>query len=185
MEIGEGQLQGWHGIVTRMIGLLGAMLTFYVMGKLAIEYAPSLGLAPCEYLDGFTLTAHGLQAILIGVGIWLQVRLFRRPSYPTLVFAILVPLTAWLIQHVANDRDAFRQQQCAARPLAAAMNACGASPIHYRQEKDQYGYVVLKVIAPGTTDEAWACLERWSDHNGKISLKVDESVYREYRRTHN
>lgn len=184
MKIGEGQQQGWHGIAIRMIGLLGAPLILYVLGKLALDYAPSLGLAPCEKRDGFTLTAHGLQAILIVVGIWLQVRLFRRPCYASLILAILVPLTAWLIQHAADDRDASRQQQCAARPLAAAMKACRANPIHYRQEKDQYGYTVLKVIAPGTTDEAWSCLGRWSDRNGKVSLKVDESVYREYRRTH-
>ncbi|WP_176590892.1 hypothetical protein [Sphingobium sp. EM0848] len=184
MKIGEGQQQGWHGIAIRMIGLLGALLILYVMGKLALEYAPSLGLVPCEYRDGFTLTAHGLQAILLAIGIWLQVRLFRRPSYASLILAILVPLTAWLIQHVANDRDAFRQQQCAARPLAAAMKACGANPIHYRREKDQYGYAVLTVTAPGTTDEAWSCLGRWSNHNGKVSLKVDESVYREHRKTH-
>jgi glucose dehydrogenase len=166
-----------------MFCLPNASLISYALGKLTLEYVPRMGRAPCEDPDGFTLTAHGLQAILIVVGVWLQVRLLRRPSYASLIPAILVPLTACLIQHVADDREASRQQQCAARPLAAAMKACGANPIHYRQNKDQSGYTVLTVIAPGTTDQAWSCLERWSIHNGEVALKVDESVYRQYRRT--
>lgn len=184
MRVGEGHQEDWQGIAIRTIGLLGALPILYVLGKLTLKYVPSLGLAPCEYRDGFTLTAHGLQAILIAIGIWLQVRLFRRPSYSSLILVIVVPLTAWLIQHVVDERDAIRQQQCAARPLAAAMNACGANPSHYRLGRDQYGNAVLTVTAPGTTDKAWSCLGRWSYHNGKVSLKVDESVYREYRKAH-
>lgn len=172
MKIGEVQ-QGWHGIAIRKIGHLSALLIFYVMGKLALEYVPSLGPAPCEYRDGSTLIAHGLQAILIIVGIWLQVRLFRRPSYASLIFAIFVPLTAWLIQHAASDREIFRQRQCAARPLAEAMKACGANPAHYRWGKSQYGYDVMTEVAPGTTYETWSCLRRWSLHNGNVSLTVE------------
>ena len=93
-------------------------------------------------------------------------------------------MAAWLIQDVANDRDDQRQRQCAARPLAEALKACGANSDDYRREKDQYGYDQLTLIAPGTTDQAWSCLWRWSVHNRTVTLNVDESVYREYRRAH-
>lgn len=181
MKIGERQ-QGWHGIAIRAIALLGAALLIYVMGRLALDYVPRLGLAPCQYRDGLTLTAHGLEAILLVVGIWLQVRVFRHPSYASLIVALLVPLAVWLIQDATNDRDAFGHRQCAARPLAEAMKACGADPAHYRRAKDQYENDVVTVIAPGTTDLAWSCLSRWSDHNGTVSINVDESVYRANRK---
>lgn len=175
---------GWHGIAIRAIALLGAPLLFFVFRGLAFDYLPIFQVAPCENRDGLDLTAHGLEAVLLAVGVGLQIRILQRPSYALLIAALLIPLTAWLIQEAANERDAFRQRQCAARPLEQAMIVCGANPAHYRRGKDQYGYDVLTVIAPGTTDKAWSCLSSWSNRNGTASIKVDESVYREARRAY-
>ena len=183
MKIGQ-QRQGRHRIAIRVIALLGVPLLLYVMGRLALHFVPRLGLAPCDDSDGLTQAAHAVEASLIVVGIWLQVRVFRRPSYAVLIAAFLAPLAVWQLQNTANDRDALRQRQCATRPLAEAMRACGANPAYYQREKDRYGYDVLTVIAPGTTDRAWECLSRWSHHNGTVSINVDESVYREYRKAH-
>lgn len=180
MKITERQ-QGWHGIAIRTIALLAVPLLLYVGGRLALDYVPSLGRPPCEDRDNLTLIADWLEAVLLIVGIWLQTRVFRHPNFILLITALLVPLAAWLIQYVANDRDALRQQRCAVRPLAEAMKACGANSAHYRREKVS-GYDNLTVISPGTTDQAWRCLWDWASHNGTVSLKVDESVYREYRR---
>lgn len=183
MRLGERQ-QGWHGIAIRAIALLGTPLLFYVFRQLAFEYLPIFSVAPCETSDGLYLAAHVLESILLVVGVWLQIRTLQRPSYALLVAALVVPLIAWLIQHTSNDRDALRQRQCAARPLEQAMKVCGANPAHYRREKDQFGYDVLTVIPPGTTDKAWSCLSSWSNRNGTASIKVDESVYREARRAY-
>jgi len=182
MKMGQ-QRQGRHRIAIQAIALLGMLFLFYVMGRLALHFVPSLGLAPCEDSDGPTQAAYALEAGLIVVGIWLHVRVDRRPSYALLIAAILTPLAVWLLQNAVNDRDALRQRQCAARPLAEAMTACGANPEYYRREQ-RSAYDVLTVIAPGTTDREHACLSQWSVHNGTVSMKVDESVYREYRERH-
>jgi hypothetical protein len=154
------------------------------MGRLAFDYLPSFGRAPCEYRDDLTLGAHGVEAILLGIGIWLQIRVFRSPTYASLVAALLVALVAWLVQNAANDRVAFRERQCAERTLEEAMKACSAKSANYRLYKDPRGFSVLRVVAPGTTDQAWSCLGRWSDHNGTVSMEVDESVYQAFRKSH-
>lgn len=183
MKMGQ---QRWshHRIAIRAIALLGVPPLLYVMGRLALQFVPSFGMAPCEDPDGLTHTALAVEAILIVVGVWLQVRVSRRPSYPVLIAALLAPLAVWLLQNAAKDRDALRQQQCISRPLAEAMRACGANPAYYRREKSRHQHDMLTLTAPGTTDRAWRCLSRWSDHNGTVSLEIDESVYREYRKAY-
>ncbi|PKP96815.1 MAG: hypothetical protein CVT74_15940 [Alphaproteobacteria bacterium HGW-Alphaproteobacteria-13] len=185
MKIGECK-QGWHGFAIRAIALLAIPLLLIVMGRLAFEYLPRLGLPSCEEPDGLTLAAHGLEAALILVAIWLQMRMSQRPSYAVLIAVFLVPSTVWLIQGVANDREALRQQQCAARSLDEAMMVCGADPAHYRRETYRPGFEILTVIDPRAFDRrAWSCLGRWALHSRKASVdKVDESVYREYNKAH-
>ena len=181
-DIKMGQ-QRWsdHPTAIRAIALLGVPPLLYVTGRLALHFVPSFGIAPCEDPDGLAYTALVVEAILIAAGVWLQVRVFRRPSLTVLIAALLAPLAVWLLQNAASDRDALRQQQCASRPLAEAMRACGANPAYYRREKNRHQHDMLTLTAPGTTDRAWRCLSRWSDHNGTVSIEIDESVYREYR----
>jgi hypothetical protein len=178
------QQQASHGTAIKATAILGTMLLLYVALRLTADYLPSFAMAPCEYKDNLTFAAHGLEAVLLVAGIRSQIRVFLHPRYVLLMAALIFPTAALLLQYAERVRDATRQQQCAARPLTEAMKICKANPAHYRLEQSQCGYDVLTVVAPGTTDRAWSCLGRWAEHNGSVSLKVDESVYRSYRRLH-
>ena len=175
---------GWPRRAVRAVVFLGAAALLYVAGRLASNYLPSFSTAPCEHPDGLDLAAHGLQSALLAASIILQVRAFRKLTYASAILALLMPLAAWIVQQAAESRDTSRQRKCAARPLNDAMRACGADPTHYRRENGSYGSDILTLVAPGTTDRAWSCLARWSDHNGTVSITVDESVYQPYRATH-
>ncbi|VWX51763.1 conserved membrane hypothetical protein [Novosphingobium sp. 9U] len=179
----RGQRPKWRSIVLRSIALLGAPLLLYVLGKLLIEYLPRLTPAPCALTDEVTTTAHGILVVLLIAGFWLQRRAWRDASASYSIAAMLIPLLAWLVLDWTGDREADRERQCVTRPLTEAVKVCGANPAHYRLGKSRYGTDTLTLTAPGTTDQAWSCLGRWSEHNGSLSIEVDESVYREYRRT--
>lgn len=182
MQMSE-QRQGVLVAILRVIALLCLLILLYIMGRLAADYLPSFRMAPCEYRDDLTSGAHAVEAVLLGIGLWLVSRVYQRPKYPLLVASLMFALVAWLVQNAANDRVAVRERQCAERSLDEAMKACGAKSANYRLYKDHRGFSVLKVVAPGTTDHAWSCLGRWSDHNGTVSMQVDESVYQASRRS--
>lgn len=175
--------QGFSALVVRAAALLGVGLLLYVAGRLALDYAPSFGMAPCESAGRLYHILNGLEAILLVIGLFAQICVFRRPSLRLLVGAIAAPALALLIQNAAIDHETSRQQKCKNRSLPQAMASCGANPAHYRRGTGRYGYVVLTLVAPGTTDAAWSCLNRWSDHNGSVSINVDESVYDHARST--
>lgn len=176
--------QGWHRIIICVIALLGAAPLLYFMGGLALDYIPRLGRPPCEHPDSLTRTAHGLQAILLTVGIWFQFRTYRHSSYASLVAVLLLPLIIWLIQDATNGREAQRQLQCAARTFEEATKVCGANPAFYRLGKSRHGTDVATLIAPGTTDQAWSCMDNWADYKDTFSIEIDDSVWRAARRAH-
>lgn len=176
--------QGWHRFIICAIALLGAAPLLYVMGGLAVDYVPKLGMAPCDLPDSLTRTAHGLQAFLLAVGLWFQFRTYRHSSYASLAAVLLLPLIIWLVQNATNGREAQRQRQCASRTFEEAMKACGANPAFYRLEKSKYGTDVATLIAPGSTDKALSCLYRWEPYKDTISIEVDDSVYDAARRAH-
>lgn len=97
-----------------------------------------------------------------------------------LVFvAAFIFLTALVYQF--NDK---KQSQCAKRDWDEAAAYCEANVQYYRRSMDEYGYEVYTLQTPGTTDDAWQCLQRWKTHNGTVSLEVDESVYEAARASH-
>lgn len=174
--------QGWRGAAIRAAALLGVVPIVDVLDALVLDSLPRLGLAPCEDRDLLTLAAHGLEAILLAVCVWAQLRALRHPTYAALLAALVIPVATWLIRDAASARDASRERQCVARPLEDAMKACRADPAVYRLGKSPYGNVTVTLFAPGRTDRAWRCLSRWSDLNGKVSIRVDDSIYGAYRK---
>jgi hypothetical protein len=169
--------QGFSALAIRAAGLLGVGLLLYVAGRLAFDYVPRFGMAPCEMSDRLYHISNGLEAILLVVGLLSQIWVLRRPNLRLLFGAMAAPVLALLIQNAAIDHETSRQQKCENRSLPQALASCGANPAHYRRGTDQYGYGVLTLIAPGTTDAAWRCLTQWSVYNGSVSVNVDESVY--------
>lgn len=169
--------QGSSALAIRATALIGLGLLFYAAGRLAFDYVPRFGMAPCESADRLYHLSNSLEAILLGVGLLFQIWVWRRPNLRLLVGALAITILALLVQNTASDRETSRQQKCENRSLSQAMTSCGATPAHYRRRTDQYGNDLLTLVAPGTTDAAWSCLNRWSDHNGSVSIDVDETVY--------
>ena len=168
-------------LAIRAAALIGVGLLLYVAGRLAFDYIPRFGMAPCASSDRLYHISNGLEAILLVVGLLSQIRVLRHPDLRLLVGAMAAPVLALLIQNAAIDHETLRQQNCETRSLPQAMASCGANPAHYRSGTDQYGYDVLTLVAPGRTDAVWRCLARWSDHNGSVSIDVDDSVYDQAR----
>jgi len=183
------RLQGFSALAIRAASLPGVGLLIYVAGRLALDYVPKLAKAPCESADRLYHIANGIEAILLVVGLLLQIWVLRRPSLRLLVGAIAVPIVALLVQNAAIDHENLRQQKCEMRTLPQAMASCGANPAHYRRETKRFEYdvsyefEVLTLVAPGTTDAAWQCLKNWSAYHGSVSINVDESVYDQPRST--
>ena len=119
---------------------------------------------------------------LLGSAIWLA-RLKWKPRTMGFLIAVALPTASIGLNYVAAKANAVRQQRCAKRPLQEAMVFCRANPAVYRVGRDQYGYATLTLVAPGTDDAAWKCLNDWHWHNGSVSMKIDGSVYEQYRRT--
>lgn len=177
--------QGWHAAAIRSATVLSAISSLYVFAMLAGEYLPRFGLPPCASPTNLLAVGHGLEAVLLVISILLLIRVSRRPTYATLLAALMALAGAGLIQEIGNRYDALRQQKCESRSLDEAMKACAANPAVYRRGTDHNGYGTLTLIAPGNTDGAWNCLNDWGIYNGGISFKVDESVYQAYRNAHN
>lgn len=183
------RLQGFSALAIRAASLPGVALLLYVAGRLALDYVPKLAKAPCESADRLYHLSNGLEAVLLVVGLLLQICVLRRPNLRLLVGAVAVPIMALLVQDAAIDHENSRQQKCEMRTLPQAMAFCGADPAHYRREKKRFEYdvsyefEVLTLVAPGTTDAAWQCLNNWSAYHGSVSINVDESVYDQPRST--
>ena len=183
MKINE-QRRETHRIAIRTIALLGVPLLLYVVGGCIFQLLPKLGLPPCQSGDDITQALGNAQAILIIAGIWFQIRVFRYPTYLILFVTLLVSSANWPVYTINNDHDERLQKECTSRSLGEAMRACDANPKYYRVRKDENGYDILTLIAPGNTDQSWKCMFRRANYNSKVSMNVDESVYREYRRVH-
>lgn len=183
------RLQGFSALALRAASLPGVALLLYVAGRLALDYVPRLAKAPCESADRLYHLSNGLEAVLLVVGLLLQICVLRRANLRLLVGALAVPIMALLVQDAAIDHENSRQQKCEMRTLPQAMTFCGANPAHYRREKKRFEYdisdefEVLTLVAPGTTDAAWQCLNNWSPYHGSVSINVDESVYDQPRST--
>jgi len=169
--------KGFSALAIRAAALLGVGLLPYAAGRLILDYIPRFGLPPCESVDRLYHISNGLEATLLVVGLLLQIWVLRRPNLRMLVGAIAAPALALLVQNAAIDHETSRQQECENRSPSQAMASCGANPAHYRLGTGRYGYDVLTLVAPGTTDAALQCLQHWSYHNLSVSIIVDESVY--------
>ena len=190
VEVSRGKLanqmnwqQGFSALAIRAAALLGVGSLLYVAGRLALEYIPQFGMAPCETADKLYHISNGLEAILLVVGLLIQIQVLRSPNLRLLVGAMAAPVLALLIQNAAIDHENSRQQKCENRSLPQAMASCGANPAHYRLGTSRYGYDQLTLVAPGRTDAAWSCLYQWSVYHRSVSIHVDKSVYDQRRST--
>lgn len=142
-----------------------------------------LGLPPCAEES----TAYLLSQLLVPVTclistVWLGV-LVRWPNGWHMLIAPTLPAAALLIVWGLSVLDARTQRRCEAQTLTQAKASCRINPAVYRDGRDHYGNATLTLTAPGTTDLAHYCLERWAMHNGAVSLIIDESVYQQARAT--
>ena len=181
--------QGSSALVIRAVAILGVGPLLYVAGRLAFDYIPKFGMPPCESADKLYHISNGVEAILLFVGLLSQKWVLRHPNLRLLAGAMAAPILALLVQNAAIEHENSRQQRCENRSLPQAMAICGANPAHYRRETKRFEYDVgyefdvLTLVAPGTTDAAWRCLNNWSAYHGSVSINVDESVYDQSRST--
>lgn len=118
--------------------------------------------------------------VLSFTALWLGF-LKGRPGIRAFLIVVAIPALALSLDWQQARWNADSQQKCERQTLEQAVAACHANLSVYRAGRDQYGYRTLTLVAPGYTDQAWSCLERWADHNGSASLKIDESVYEQAR----
>lgn len=136
------------------------------------------GLPPCAQESELYLWSQFLVPIAcLASTVWLGV-LARRPNGLRFLFALTLPVAALLVSWELSGVNADAQRRCKAQTLAQAMASCRANPAVYRPGHDTHGNPTLTLVAPGTTDQAYSCLWRWSLHNDSVSLIIDESVYR-------
>jgi hypothetical protein len=139
------------------------------------------GPPPCSEESSLYLFSQLLVPIACFVStVWLGV-LVRRPNGLRFLAALALPGVAMLLPWGLGMLDAQAQHRCEVQTLTQAEASCGIDPRVYRAGRDQYGFATLTLVAPGTTDRAHACLSRWAQRDGSITLQIDESVYAQYR----
>lgn len=154
---------------------------YWVAGAFLSELS-FLARPPCQEDSNLANIAWLALPFALMLSFWLQLKAFKKPRYLVVTMAVLIPIAAWSAHALARQWNTSQQKQCEVRPLGEAMHVCRANAAVYREGRDQHGYTTMTLIAPGTTDKAFACLERWALWNGAVTFKIDESVYRAYRR---
>jgi len=147
----------------------GALFAFYV---LFLGY----GLPPCAEPGQLHEFARILVPASLAVGaIWTGL-LVSRANVRSLLGALALPAFALAFYAIMAAGDAQAQQQCKAETLEQAAARCRIDLSVYRRGRDEYGNPIYALVAPGETDQAWDCLNRWAMHNRSISMTVDPSV---------
>jgi len=144
----------------------------------------SYGLAPCQSDNLMQTISRIALPLAFLAAARLLIQACRKNSWQAfsvalVIVAAFISLTALAYRY--NDRV---QSQCTKRDWSEAAKYCKANVQYYRRSTDKYGFEVYTLQAPGTTDDAWRCLQRWKTHNGVVSLEVDESVYEAARASH-
>ena len=163
-----------------LLPLLAALLI--VAGLLSLGFVfLSYGRAPCQSEDMLLNVRLGL-SISCFAGALLLFWPKRISSHVRNIAAIALPALFFAANGFAAQSIASRQAACAARSLDEVMRYCGAKMDHFRLRADPKGFKTLTLVAPGTTDAAWTCLNHWADWAKEgPSLQVDESIYAAYR----
>lgn len=97
--------QGFSALAIRATTLFGVGLLLYAAGRLALDYVPRFGMAPCETSDSLYHISNGVEAILLVAGLLSQIRVWRCPSLQMLIAAISAPVLALLVQYAAVDHE--------------------------------------------------------------------------------
>jgi hypothetical protein len=144
----------------------------------------SYGLAPCQSDNLMQATSRIALPLALLAAARLLIQACRKNSWQDFGMALIIVAAFIFLSALAykfNDRN---QKLCAKRDWSEAAKYCEANVEYYRRSTDESGYEVYTLQAPGTTDDAWDCLQRWQTHNGTVSLEVDESVYEAARARH-
>lgn len=161
-----------------VVALAAALLVLgylYLLFSLAVTFL-GYGLPPCESDDAVFWSRLACSAGLF-VGSALMF-LSRMSAVLRSALAVGVPTLLFGMQYLVINHNMQRQAACAARTLTEAMAVCGAEPAYFRRGITSQGFATLTLVAPGTTDRVWRCIEDWTVHaNAPPSLKIDESVY--------
>lgn len=161
-----------------VVALSAALLVsgyVYLLFSLAVAFL-GYGLPPCENNEA-VLWAR----VACSAGLFLGSALLfvsRMSAALRCALAVSVPTLLFGIQHLVINQNMQQQAACTARSLSEAMAACRAKPMHFRRGTTSEGFATLTLVAPGTTDRAWQCIERWTYHAyAAPSLIIDDSVY--------
>lgn len=177
---------GWRAVCIRTAQLFSIFPLIFVFLRFIGNFLPRLTLPSCELDDSIANIFLVFVFVLIIFCITLLIYSFGRhkfKNYVSILLLVSAISAAYFIQEAGYIRDDARQARCAARTVDEAIVACRANPRVLR--KGYHGsYPKLILVAPGNTDAAWDCLERWGLANGSTSLTIDESVYIEYRKSH-
>jgi len=142
----------------------------------------SYGRAPCADDSSLQIVSRIILPLAFALAAWLLFRAASKSSWraarTSCIMVFVVLLSTWL----AFKHNDSIQKACSARSWPQAVKACHANPKHYRRSIGTSGYPIYTLIPPGITDDTWGCLMRWHDHNGLVSMEVDESVYETHRR---
>lgn len=152
-----------------------AMFVAFLASAMWLLFRASL--PPCAEESVFYVLAQLLVPVSCFIStVWLGV-LARRPNGRRLPVALALPGAALLLVWGLAALDSQAQRRCKAQTLAQAKASCRINPAFYRDGRDRYGYQTVTLIAPGTTDRAYDCLWRWTQHNDAASLEIDPGVY--------
>ena len=156
----------------------------YAALVLAVTFL-SYGLPPCQSEEPVFWMRLGLGALLFvgGMTVW---RVWSVSTLTSLVIGAAMPALVFAAHGAIDDWSAARQASCASRTLSEAMDHCEADPSHFVKSRNAQGREVVSLIAPGRTDLAWRCLQRWADYaEHPPKLSIDQSVYEAARQRGN
>lgn len=161
-----------------VVALAAALLVsgyLYLLFSLAVTFL-RYGLPPCESDEAVFWSRLACSAgLFVGSGLLF---LFRMSAGFRFALAVAVPTLLFGLQNLVINHNMQRQTACAARSLTETMAVCGAEPAYFRHGITSQGFATLTLVAPGTTDRAWSCIEDWTYHAyAAPSLTIDESVY--------
>ncbi|WP_334184482.1 hypothetical protein [Novosphingobium sp.] len=144
----------------------------------------SYGLEPCQSDDLMQATSRIALPLAFLAAARLLIRACRKNSWQDFGIALAIVVAFIFLSALTYKLNESNQRLCAKRSWSEAAKYCEANMNYYRRSTDAYGYAVYTLQAPGTTDDAWDCLQRWKTHNGTVSLEIDESVHEAARAHH-
>jgi hypothetical protein len=142
------------------------------------------GLPPCTGDSWYDTTQIVRVAALFSSGVMIACSSVRQKP-ALLLLGVMIGGFGWAINMQGEYQNRNVVKNCAAWTASQAMKKCGAKQGEYHLDTvtdyDGRKRQSLTLVAPGTTDKAYNCLEQWSMYGDIYGFKIDESVYLQAR----